>query len=514
MIDILLHPQIYHKYLLAFAIGLILLAVFFHVKGKNNYAIAALILGALFLRFFMILLDPFLNWWDEQYHALVAKNLINNPLRPILIEECPVPSDPLSWVEGNIWLHKQPLFLWQMALSLKIFGINEFAVRIPSALLNALSVLLVNRIGQLAINKSAGFYAALFFTIHLFSLELLAGVHATDHNDISFLFYVTASIWAFIEFYYSGNKKWLILIGIFSGAAILVKWLVGLLVFLGWGMLLLYKHRLKIFNLAVLKPLLIALFVTVIVAIPWQVYIFSAFPDVAASEYAHAAAHFNEVIEGHDGGFLYHFDNIKFLYSMDPWLVLFLILFFAAVVLKDNLMRVFFLVIFFGVYLFYSLAATKMPAFPLVVAPVVFLATGSFFYFIEKNLQKFTKQSTLIVATIVVLALYLNFDADSLIRLHAPNSYRELKTHNANLYKELVQIHPEVKGRIIFNCRYGDHIQARFYSGLDIYDYKPDENLFNTLKSAGHKMAFFQYGELPDFVINDPEVYIIPSPIQ
>jgi 4-amino-4-deoxy-L-arabinose transferase len=58
-------------------------------------------------------------------------------------------------------------------------------------------------------------------TLAYYPLELVAGRYSTDHNDLSFLFYVTASIWAWFEYQHTQNKYYLVLIGLFSGCAVL-----------------------------------------------------------------------------------------------------------------------------------------------------------------------------------------------------------------------------------------------------------------------------------------------------
>jgi len=46
---------------------------------------------------FAALLDPFLNLWDERFHALVAKNMINNPLKPMLYADPILAQDYSPW---------------------------------------------------------------------------------------------------------------------------------------------------------------------------------------------------------------------------------------------------------------------------------------------------------------------------------------------------------------------------------------------------------------------------------
>ena len=92
------------------------------------------------------------------------------------------------WCCNHIWLNKQPLFLWQMALSMKVFGINEFGLRFPSALLGAIQVLLVYRIGSIALSRRVGYIAAFLFALNHFNLELTSGSFGRDHNDLVFAF--------------------------------------------------------------------------------------------------------------------------------------------------------------------------------------------------------------------------------------------------------------------------------------------------------------------------------------
>ena len=228
--------------------------VFFIFYRKYKWSIVLLVIGGLVLRIFIAMLDPFLHVWDEQFHALVAKNMMEHPFSPMLYQNQDLAGGGFSWISSHIWLHKQPLFLWQMALSMKVFGVSAFAARIPSILLSTLVIGFIYRVGSLIANKNVGYYGAVLFAVSNFCLTLVAGGYATEHNDIAFMFYISASIWAWVEYKNTDSIKrkyvYLILIGLFSGAAVLTKWLVGLLVYSGWGVSILVnrKERIKIKN--------------------------------------------------------------------------------------------------------------------------------------------------------------------------------------------------------------------------------------------------------------------------
>ena len=93
-----------------------------------------------------------------------------------------------------------------MAASMKVFGANVIAVRLPSVLMHAFLPYLIYRIGKRVSTPRAGFIAAFIFALLHFPLELVAGRYATDHNDIAFLFYVTWSIMCLVEYHQSKAK--------------------------------------------------------------------------------------------------------------------------------------------------------------------------------------------------------------------------------------------------------------------------------------------------------------------
>jgi len=114
----------------------------------------------------MAAVDPFLQDWDERFHALVAKNLIHHPLTPMLRLDPIMAFKIEDWCCNHIWVHKQPLFLWQMALSMKLFGVNEVAMRLPSVIMGTISIYFVYDLANRWIkNIDISFVAALLFAV-------------------------------------------------------------------------------------------------------------------------------------------------------------------------------------------------------------------------------------------------------------------------------------------------------------------------------------------------------------
>jgi 4-amino-4-deoxy-L-arabinose transferase len=209
-------------------------------NSRHQWAIGLLTSAALLLRLFAATLDPFLNDWDEVYHAVVARNMAEHPMSPMLFREAALPITS-SWAEQHFWLHKPPFFLWQMALCIKVFGAIPLAVRLPSVIWTVLMVPAVWRIGTLLRNERTGFVAAFLVAFSFLLQELVAGAINTDHNDAVFIAVITCATWAWMEHVRKPSVLLSVSVGLLSASAILTKWYIGGLLFLPFGLSLAYN---------------------------------------------------------------------------------------------------------------------------------------------------------------------------------------------------------------------------------------------------------------------------------
>ena len=365
-------------------------AHYLHLK-RNKYERVLLVLAAFSLASSFALFDPFLHMWDESFHALVAKNAADNLLAPHLLNSPDYGYKPLLWVNNYIWLHKPPLALWQMALSIDLFGQNIYAVRLPSVLAFSATTFFVHGIGKYLFNRNVAFFGAVLFILYQFMLEQVAGIHTADHIDVSFTLYITASLWAWLRFKESKRKTDLLLIGLFAGLAVLTKWLVGLLIFGAWGgyfILLLFSKRKEAWN--ELLYILSAVLLCIVVFLPWNIYAAVNYPNEYWFEFNHARRHFSEVIEGHGGELLYYWDNLDFLFGSE-YMVSFILflsvisLFFMKMELQNKVVLSCFI---FLPYLFFTFAATKMPNFVNIVSPVLLVVVAAFFFHLGNILKR------------------------------------------------------------------------------------------------------------------------------
>lgn len=99
-------------------------------------------------------------------------------------------------VNGVRYLEKAPLPYWMVAVSYRLFGVNEFATRLPNLLAVLLSALLAMAWGRRAFGGRAGIYAGLFVTttvgFYLFTRILIPEAILSLFLAAAFYFFLTA----------------------------------------------------------------------------------------------------------------------------------------------------------------------------------------------------------------------------------------------------------------------------------------------------------------------------------
>ena len=166
---------------------LLFFGIFSYFSPKERLARALLFGSALSMAVGYAFSFDFLWPWDERFHALVAKNLVNHPFKPTLYNATPYQDFEHSfWNVSHVWLHKQPFFSWLMALSIKFFGPTSWSPRLPSVLLLALASMAALRIGSITLSKRAGLSAFLLVGFSPYLLGLISGEIKLDHNDSIF----------------------------------------------------------------------------------------------------------------------------------------------------------------------------------------------------------------------------------------------------------------------------------------------------------------------------------------
>lgn len=109
---------------------------------------------------------------DETYFAQVAKEMLQR-------DDWIVP-----WFNQELFSHKPPVMYWGMMGAYRVFGVNEFAARLPAAIFGLANVLLVWRVGNRLFSGRAGFYAGLILATSL-NFVVIARAAACD-SELTF----------------------------------------------------------------------------------------------------------------------------------------------------------------------------------------------------------------------------------------------------------------------------------------------------------------------------------------
>ena len=487
-------------------------------RKHDRAAILMLALAGLALRLFTAS-DLYLHEWDERYHALVAKNMISHPLVPALYEEPALPYNYRDWTSNHVWLHKQPVPMWGMAASMAIFGVNEIALRLPSVLLTTLGIWLIFVIGSYFFDRKTGYLAAFFFAINGLILELAAGRMPTDHIDIFFLFFTELAVFFTILFVKKRNPIFNILAGISIGLAILSKWLPALIVLPVWLLLAIDTGKFSARVIAGQFIMLVA--IATAVFLPWQIYIYRAFPLESAWESSLNFRHLTEVIEGQSGPVYYYLNKIRINYGELIYLPL--LWFMYRLWRTPRELKYWALAAWFFIpFLFFSFVTTKMQGYLLFTSPVLFMLTAAFFRKLNEWKNRLRYPILVNLLLLVFLALPVRYAIERSKpferRERNPEWVRELraqfkgqparlndfsrsggrakfKVEELTADREPPTANRELR-TLLFN--YPRPVEAMFYTGMTVYKSIPDPATIRELQGKGYEIMINDDGRLPE----------------
>jgi 4-amino-4-deoxy-L-arabinose transferase-like glycosyltransferase len=442
-------------------------------------------------------------------------------LKPMMKVEPLIPYDVEAWCCNHVWVHKQPLFLWLMAFSMKIFGVNTLGLRLPSALLGTFMIFCTYRIGKIwTANINIAFIAAILISTSYYVLELSSGRFGLDHNDLAMGAFTTASFWSFCEYTQQKSKwKWAILVGVFAGCAILTKWLTGLLVFGGWAIYIFHENK-RLLTLAHIKHYLVALLVCCLIFIPWQWYILHEFPKESAASFGHNFKHISEDL-GHPGKWWFHLIQMRQTYSGRLFIVLLVTGAFLSFKKPHSCaISLAMFSMFVVAYFFFSvIVATKMPGLtvPVISIGMIWIAIGAvritvfFSDFIQKR-WVFKDNLTRAISTFLIygLSLYALMPFEMAQNRDSTNVKRNIEMENTLIYQKLNTVVSSDK--VIINCKDFEDTEVRFWQANNAMHWCPTEHYLDSLLAIGVKFAAFKnHGNytLPNYILNKKDIQII-----
>jgi 4-amino-4-deoxy-L-arabinose transferase-like glycosyltransferase len=319
-----------------------------------------------------------LHYFDESFHAIVARNLLKHPLRPTLIDAPYLPYDHRQWGEAHVWLHKPILPLWTIAASYAVLGVNTMALRLPSAMLGTAAVALTFLIGRRLFGRPTALIAAALQASNPAIATLVQGYLFSDHVDIALLFWVEVGAYFLVRAIGSGSWTDVLAVGVAQGLAYLSKsYLAALLTGLAATAWLLPRVGLVPREDSKLKArhLLGLVAATLATAAPWTIHCARAFPLEFEHEHGYVLAHLGQGVENWGGPWdRLFFDYLITLYhAFYPALIASGVALLGSALIARRMPLWFVFAWLFGVLAPHAVSATKTPSATLIAMPAGFL---------------------------------------------------------------------------------------------------------------------------------------------
>lgn len=285
---------------------------------------------------------------------------------------------------GKNRFDKPIFFYWLMGASYKIFGINEFAARFPSAIAGCLLALTVFLFVRRFLGEKKALYAALSLILSLYFLVY----SRSAVTDMTLALFMALSLFSFYSSLAeaghpeSSRKFFLICFYLFSAFALLTKGLIGIV--FPFGIALSYvviRNGIKGVGRLVSFPGLLCF---VAVGVPWFVaqLVINGREFIDLFIIKHHFVRYTGVISGHKGPFYYYLPVL--LIGLFPWVAFLPEGVRSAVAARraapdgDSGLQLFALLWFSFVFIFFSFSGTKLPNYilPSIPAASVLIASG------------------------------------------------------------------------------------------------------------------------------------------
>jgi hypothetical protein len=301
--------------------------------------------------------------WDEAIYAQVSKEIVQS-------------GDWITLYHGyKPFFEKPPLLMWIIAIFYKLFGVNEFWARMPSALSGILLTYVTYLTGKTIYGNRTGFLAGLILlTSYGFIFEARNG-----ETDMLLSLFVFTGMFAYLCLRNGSQRWWHIIWGLF-GLAFMVKFWAALI----FPAVLLVTILLegKILETLHSRRFWLGFLLAAMIVIPWHFLVYArngmAFLNIYIIR--DLLTRTNLAIEGHSGSPLFYLDVLRRFFS--PWYFLFpftLVLALKEMInskRKPNLLIVE-IILFFGLYTFGI--NTKNPSYIFPIYPAFAILTARLF---------------------------------------------------------------------------------------------------------------------------------------
>ena len=333
--------------------------------SQHDYRTGFLLVMAFLSLFPLLGFSPLFDE-DEGYYAAASREMVEkgNYLTP--------------HINGLPQYDKPILIFWLQAISFKVFGLNEFAARFPSALATFLWMLAIFRLARRHAGRSSAFLAALFF---ITAVQVTITGKAAIVDSVLNLF-LTLCMGHLYEYMQNRNHQ-IYLAAFYAGLAFLAKGPVAVVIPFGVSFLYcLVQKEMRLWLKMVFNPLAILIFA--ILALPWYILEYLDQGTIFIQEFflKHNLERFSRTFEGHSGS-LFYYVPVIIAGTLPHCGLLIPLCRQARVLLKQDFYRFCYIWIAFVIVLF-SLGGTKLPHYIISAFPPLFILYGVVYERLER----------------------------------------------------------------------------------------------------------------------------------
>ena len=276
-----------------------------------------------------------------------------------------------TYLNGNLRFDKPILIYWLQLLSIKSFGISEFAFRLPSAISAAFWALAIFLFVRRERNETEAVWATALMALSL-QVSIIAKAAIAD---ALLNFCLAATLLSIYRYWRHGERSAIYIAFAAMGFGVLDKGPVAILIPVAVSFLFfaVQKDLKRWFRLA-LNPAGIALFL--IIALPWYVleYLDQGQAFIDGFFMKHNVGRFKGSMEGHSGTLLYYIPVVLIGLMPSTGLLIGTLAKFRSR-LADPLYR-FCLIWFSFVFIFFTLSGTKLPHYMIYGYTPLFILLG------------------------------------------------------------------------------------------------------------------------------------------
>lgn len=318
-----------------------------------------IILLSIFFGFINLGAKP-LERWDEETNARVVHSIIN---------------EGRFELDGKVFTEKPPLWYYLTAFIVRVFGENNYNLRIVSAV----SLVLINILIFIVCEKKYSKWVAFLSAISLVAARQFIGVglnifstHSVRSADLDLL----QILFILVSFYtlYNKTRYRIFLTSLFSALAILTKGPLGILI----PILYLVYALIRKENVSEAIKIIILSFLMIL---PWHIAMILYYPDEFLTSYInyHLFSRTLMPIENHSGSILFYIELI-----LNPFI------FFAGIIFL-NIKKIFkdinkdifeFIIILFplSIIVIFTIVQTKLAWYILPIYPFIIILMAKLIY--------------------------------------------------------------------------------------------------------------------------------------